>query len=75
MAHTLMNIGFPRVMSVPRAAVAASLRASLARVGSRLWRECEIIGEQRARQHMMGLARQYDSTSPELAREIRQTWR
>ncbi len=75
MAQTLINIGFPRVALAPRAAVAATVGAYLARLGRRLWRECEIIGEQRARRHLTQLASQYDSTSPELAREMRRACR
>ena len=53
----------------------ASLRQRLARTGAWVLRECEQAGQRRANAHLQLLARRYDYSSPELARDLRKACR
>lgn len=48
-----------------------TLKSKLAQAGRWLWRECEVIGERRARHHLLWLADCREDSNPELAQVLR----
>lgn len=52
-----------------------TMKTRLARAASRVWHECEVIGERRARSHLLWLADCHDGSNPELARTLREAAR
>jgi hypothetical protein len=75
MAQTFAHVFAHRAPAAPQGAFVKTASTKLARFGQWLLRECEIIGERRARQHLERLAIQFDHTSPDLALKMRQTMR
>lgn len=48
-----------------------TLKAQSVQAARRFWRECEITGELRARNHLSWLADYHEGSNPELARMLR----
>jgi len=54
--------------STPAGAQGAGL---VARIGASVWKWLEAVGQARARRELMALAGHYETTQPELAKELR----
>jgi len=48
-----------------------TLRARVARIGSAIWRSLEAVGRARAQRELRMLAARYETTQPELAKQLR----
>jgi hypothetical protein len=72
MSNSLIHILVPPLVQTVQTA-SAVLRARLARGGRSVWRVLESHGQARARRVILDLADRWESSQPELARQLRES--